>query len=66
MGEQEPTYEVIPMRRWATPEEVGHVVLFFSAPYAMSITGATLMMDGGAALLPPLNFRRKPPEPVKE
>lgn len=53
MGEKEPTYEVIPLRRWCTPEEIGHVVLFYSADYAASITGACIMMDGGAVLMPP-------------
>jgi NAD(P)-dependent dehydrogenase (short-subunit alcohol dehydrogenase family) len=50
MGEKEPTYGAIPLRRWCTPEEIGHAVLFYSSPYALSITGACLMMDGGAVL----------------
>jgi NAD(P)-dependent dehydrogenase (short-subunit alcohol dehydrogenase family) len=59
MGEKEPTYEVIPMRRWCTPEEIGQAVLFLSSPHARSITGACIMMDGGASLKPMPIPRRK-------
>jgi len=48
---KESTYYKIPLRRWVLPEEVGQTVLFFDSPAAQSITGVTLVMDGGAQLL---------------
>ncbi|MBQ7191113.1 MAG: SDR family oxidoreductase [Kiritimatiellae bacterium] len=48
---KESTYYKIPLRRWVQPEEVGQAVLFFDSPAAASITGVTLVMDGGAQLL---------------
>ena len=48
---KESTYYKIPLRRWVLPEEVGQTVLFFDSPAAKSITGVTLVMDGGAQLL---------------
>ena len=48
---KESTYYKIPLRRWVQPEEVGETVLFFDSPAAASITGVTLVMDGGAQLL---------------
>ena len=48
---KESTYYKIPLRRWVQPEEVGQTVLFFDSPAAASITGVTLVMDGGAQLL---------------
>jgi NAD(P)-dependent dehydrogenase (short-subunit alcohol dehydrogenase family) len=37
-----------PMKRWGTPEEVAHAVLFLASDEASFITGATLPVDGGA------------------
>ena len=48
---KESTYYKIPLRRWVQPEEIGETVLFFDSPAAASITGVTLVMDGGAQLL---------------
>jgi len=48
---KESTYYKIPLHRWVLPEEVGQTVLFFDSPAAQSITGVTLVMDGGAQLL---------------
>lgn len=62
MGEKERTYDTIPMKRWCTPEEIGQTVLFYSSPYAGSITGACIMMDGGA-VLKPMPFSRTPSSP---
>lgn len=50
MGIKEPTYDLIPLRRWCTPEEVGNVVLFLCSKWAASITGTCIIMDGGAVL----------------
>jgi NAD(P)-dependent dehydrogenase (short-subunit alcohol dehydrogenase family) len=63
MGEKEPTYDVIPLRRWCTPEEIGHLALFLSSQWADSITGACIMMDGGAVLKPALLWRKPTPPP---
>ncbi|SRR5258708_2820244 len=36
-----------PMKRFGTPEEVGHAVLFLASPEASYITGVDLNVDGG-------------------
>lgn len=51
LGEKEPTYYHIPLKRWCRPEEIGQAVLFLSGPWAASVTGAVLTMDGGASLM---------------
>lgn len=51
LAEKETTYYKIPLRRWVQPEEVGKTVLFLDSPAAASITGADIVMDGGARLL---------------
>jgi len=39
--------ERIPTRRFATPEEVAGAVLYLDSPAAASVTGHTLLVDGG-------------------
>jgi NAD(P)-dependent dehydrogenase (short-subunit alcohol dehydrogenase family) len=39
--------ETIPMRRLATPREIGEAVLFLASDYAAYVTGTTLAVDGG-------------------
>jgi NAD(P)-dependent dehydrogenase (short-subunit alcohol dehydrogenase family) len=39
--------ERIPTRRFATMEEVAAAVLYLASPAAASITGHTLLVDGG-------------------
>jgi 2-deoxy-D-gluconate 3-dehydrogenase len=39
--------ERIPTRRFVTPEEVAAAVVYFASPAAKSITGHTLLLDGG-------------------
>lgn len=51
LGAKEPTYYHIPLRRWCRPEEIGQAALFLSGPWAGSITGTVLTMDGGASLM---------------
>lgn len=51
LDEKQSTFYKIPLKRWCTPEEIGKTVLFLSSEYAASITGATLVMDGGAVLV---------------
>ena len=35
------------MKRFGTPEEVGHAALFLASPEASYITGVDLNVDGG-------------------
>ena len=51
MAPKEGTLGKIPLKRWCTPEEIGEAVLFISSPHAASVTGACLMIDGGAWLI---------------
>jgi NAD(P)-dependent dehydrogenase (short-subunit alcohol dehydrogenase family) len=39
--------ERIPTRRFATPEEVAGAVVYLASPAAASVTGHTLLVDGG-------------------
>jgi NAD(P)-dependent dehydrogenase (short-subunit alcohol dehydrogenase family) len=39
--------ERIPTRRFVTPEEVAAAVVYLASPAAKSITGHTLLLDGG-------------------
>ncbi len=39
----------VPLRRFATPEEIAQVVLFLASDRASYVTGAVLSMDGGTA-----------------
>jgi NAD(P)-dependent dehydrogenase (short-subunit alcohol dehydrogenase family) len=41
---------MVPMRRWGTPEEVADAVAFLAAPQSGYITGEVLTIDGGARL----------------
>jgi len=45
------SYDTIPMRRWLEPSEVGQMVLYLASDFAKSITGASIMMDGGAHMM---------------
>jgi len=51
LGKKEDTYYKVPLKRWVLPSEIGQAVLFLSSPYAASITGTELVMDGGATLM---------------
>ena len=48
---KEDTFYKIPLRRWVQPEEIGKAVLFLDSDAALSVTGITLVMDGGAQLM---------------
>jgi NAD(P)-dependent dehydrogenase (short-subunit alcohol dehydrogenase family) len=39
--------ERIPLGRMATPEDIGHAVMFLASDYASFITGTNLIVDGG-------------------
>ena len=41
----------IPLKRMATPSEIGRIVLFYASDAAASITGNCIIVDGGARLV---------------
>lgn len=51
LDEKESTFYKIPLKRWCLPDEIGKTVVFLASPAASSVTGACLVMDGGAMLL---------------
>jgi peroxisomal 2,4-dienoyl-CoA reductase len=42
--------DTIPLGRWGTPEDIGHMVTFLASPAGSWITGAIMVVDGGAWL----------------
>lgn len=44
------TLAAIPLGRWGTPEDMGHVALFLASPMAGYVTGQMLLVDGGMGL----------------
>lgn len=51
LDEKESTYYKIPLKKWVAPDEIANAVLYLSSDSAVSITGATLVIDNGALLL---------------
>ena len=51
MGDPADTYYKVPAKRWVKPVEIAKAVLFLDSEWAASITGAELVMDGGASLM---------------
>lgn len=41
---------MVPIKRWISPTEIGQVVAFLCSPQAASITGVALPIDGGRHL----------------
>jgi NAD(P)-dependent dehydrogenase (short-subunit alcohol dehydrogenase family) len=41
---------MIPLGRWGTPEDIGHMVAFLAGPAGEWITGAIFVVDGGSWL----------------
>ncbi len=44
------TLAAIPLKRWGTPADMGHVALFLASPMAAYMTGQMLLVDGGMGL----------------
>jgi 2,4-dienoyl-CoA reductase [(3E)-enoyl-CoA-producing], peroxisomal len=42
--------ETIPLGRWGTPEDIGHMVTYLASPAGDWITGAIIVVDGGTWL----------------
>jgi NAD(P)-dependent dehydrogenase (short-subunit alcohol dehydrogenase family) len=58
--------DMVPMRRYGTPEEIANGILFLASNQASYITGQTLAIDGGfvaAGVLVPDLFDQKPTAP---
>ncbi len=51
LDDKESTFYKIPLKKWATMEEVAQSVVYLASDAASSITGTTLVMDNGALLL---------------
>ncbi len=49
-GEVDELASVIPLKRLATPEDIGHAHLFLASREASYITGQTIVVDGGQIL----------------
>jgi NAD(P)-dependent dehydrogenase (short-subunit alcohol dehydrogenase family) len=41
---------LIPLRRFAQPEEIARAVFFLGSPVSSYVTGQTLYVDGGAVV----------------
>jgi NAD(P)-dependent dehydrogenase (short-subunit alcohol dehydrogenase family) len=58
--------DLVPMRRYGTPEEIADGILFLASDQASYITGHTLAIDGGfiaAGVLVPDLFDKMPAAP---
>ena len=40
----------IPLKRWGTPMEIAHAMLYLASEGASYVTGQTIIVDGGALL----------------
>lgn len=49
-GMEQYASETIPLRRWGTPEDIGQMVTYLASPAGDWITGAIIVVDGGAWL----------------
>lgn len=48
-GPTEADLQMIPLGRWGTPQEFGDVACFLASDRARYVTGATIVVDGGAS-----------------
>lgn len=51
LDNKEETYYKIPLKKWATVEEIGKAVIFLDSDGAASITGTSILIDNGACLV---------------
>lgn len=51
LDNKEETYYKIPLKKWATVEEIGKTAAFLASDAASSITGTSILMDNGACLV---------------
>ena len=51
LDNKEETYYKIPLKKWATVEEIGKTAVFLASDAASSITGTSILMDNGACLV---------------
>ena len=48
---KEETYYKVPLKKWATIEEIGQAIVFLASEAASSVTGTTMIIDNGACLV---------------
>lgn len=48
---KEETYYKVPLKKWATIEEIGQAIVFLASDAASSVTGTTMVIDNGASLV---------------
>ena len=51
LDEKESTFYKIPLQKWTTSDEIADAVIYLASQSAISITGATLVIDNGALLV---------------
>lgn len=51
LDNKEKTYYKIPLKKWATVEEIGKTAVFLASDAAASITGTSILIDNGACLV---------------
>lgn len=51
LDSKEETYYKVPLKKWATLEEIGKTAVFLASDAAASITGASVLADNGAHLV---------------
>lgn len=43
--------KIVPMGRWAEPEEISHAILYFASPHSRFVTGQVLNLSGGQTIV---------------
>ncbi len=51
LDNKEETYYKVPLKKWATIEEIGQTVIYLASDAAASVTGASILIDNGACLV---------------